>query len=36
LSPDDPWAALGAVGAVPDLPNHTKAGGGLHVFALPQ
>jgi lanthanide-dependent methanol dehydrogenase len=34
LSPDDPWAALGAVGAVPDLPNHTKAGGGIHVFAL--
>jgi lanthanide-dependent methanol dehydrogenase len=36
LSPDDPWAALGAVGAVPDLLNHTKAGGGIHVFALPQ
>jgi len=34
LSKDDPWAALGAVGAVPDLPNDTKAGGGLHVFAL--
>jgi lanthanide-dependent methanol dehydrogenase len=36
LSPDDPWAALGAVGAVPDLLNHTKAGGGIHVFALQQ
>jgi alcohol dehydrogenase (cytochrome c) len=35
LSADDPWAALGAVGAVPDLPNHTKPGGAIHVFALP-
>jgi PQQ-dependent dehydrogenase (methanol/ethanol family) len=35
LSIDDPWAALGAVGAVPDLPNDTKAGGAVHVFALP-
>jgi PQQ-dependent dehydrogenase (methanol/ethanol family) len=35
LSVDDPWAALGAVGAVPDLPKDTKAGGALHVFALP-
>jgi PQQ-dependent dehydrogenase (methanol/ethanol family) len=35
LSPDDPWAALGAVGAVPDLPRHTKPGGAVHVFALP-
>ena len=35
LSIDDPWAALGAVGAVPDLPKHTKAGGAVHVFALP-
>jgi len=35
LSVDDPWAALGAVGAVPDLPNNTKPGGALHVFALP-
>jgi len=34
LSADDPWAALGAVGAVPDLPSHTKAGGAIHVFAL--
>ncbi|HWG53102.1 MAG TPA: PQQ-dependent dehydrogenase, methanol/ethanol family [Gemmatimonadaceae bacterium] len=35
LSPDDPWAALGAVGAVPDLPQYTAPGGALHVFALP-
>jgi PQQ-dependent dehydrogenase (methanol/ethanol family) len=35
LSRDDPWAALGAVGAVPDLPDHTKPGGAIHVFALP-
>jgi lanthanide-dependent methanol dehydrogenase len=35
LSADDPWAALGAVGAVPDLPQHTKPGGAVHVFALP-
>jgi PQQ-dependent dehydrogenase (methanol/ethanol family) len=35
LSVDDPWAALGAVGAVSDLPNNTKPGGALHVFALP-
>jgi PQQ-dependent dehydrogenase (methanol/ethanol family) len=35
LSPDDPWAALGAVGAAPDLPRHTKPGGAVHVFALP-
>jgi lanthanide-dependent methanol dehydrogenase len=34
LSPDDPWAALGTVGAVPDLPKDTKPGGTLHVFAL--
>jgi lanthanide-dependent methanol dehydrogenase len=36
LSPDDPWAALGAVGAVPDLLNHTKPGGAIHVFAVSQ
>jgi len=36
LSVDDPWAALGATGAVPDLPLHTKAGGAVHVFALAQ
>jgi PQQ-dependent dehydrogenase (methanol/ethanol family) len=35
LSADDPWAALGAVGAVPDLPRHTKPGGAVHIFALP-
>jgi PQQ-dependent dehydrogenase (methanol/ethanol family) len=35
LSIDDPWAALGAVGAVSDLPKDTKAGGAVHVFALP-
>jgi PQQ-dependent dehydrogenase (methanol/ethanol family) len=34
LSIDDPWAALGAVGAVPDLPSVTKPGGTLHVFAV--
>jgi hypothetical protein len=34
LSIDDPWAALGAVGAVPDLPSVTKPGGMLHVFAV--
>jgi PQQ-dependent dehydrogenase (methanol/ethanol family) len=34
LSPDDPWAALGTVGAVPDLPKDTKPGGSVHVFAL--
>ncbi len=36
LSPDDPWAALGAVGAMSDLPKDTKAGGAVHVFALSQ
>jgi len=35
LSKDDHWAALGAVGAMYDLPDVTKAGGALHVFALP-
>jgi len=35
LSTDDPWAALGAVGAVPDLKQDTKPGGALHVFVLP-
>jgi alcohol dehydrogenase (cytochrome c) len=34
LSKDDPWAALGAVGAVGDLPDHTKPGGAVHIFAL--
>jgi PQQ-dependent dehydrogenase (methanol/ethanol family) len=35
LSIDDPWAALGAVGAVPDLKRSTKPGGAVHIFALP-
>jgi PQQ-dependent dehydrogenase (methanol/ethanol family) len=35
LDPRDPTAALGMVGAVPDLKNKTVAGGTLHVFALP-
>jgi PQQ-dependent dehydrogenase (methanol/ethanol family) len=35
LSADDPFAALGAVNAMKDLPEHTKAGGALHVFVLP-
>ena len=35
LSADDPFAALGAVNAMRDLPEHTKAGGALHVFELP-
>ena len=34
LSSDDPTAALGAVGAVPDLPQYTAAGGTLYVFSL--
>lgn len=36
LSPDDPYAALGAVNAMKDLPEHTQPGGALHVFALQQ
>lgn len=36
LSPDDPWAALGAVGAMSDLPKDTKPGGAVHVFAVSQ
>ena len=35
LSADDPFAALGAVNAMRDLPDHTKAGGAVHVFTLP-
>jgi hypothetical protein len=34
----DPWdetAALGFVGAMKDLPQHTAKGGTLYVFALP-
>jgi PQQ-dependent dehydrogenase (methanol/ethanol family) len=35
LDPRDPTAALGMVGAVPDLKQKTTAGGVLYVFALP-
>jgi PQQ-dependent dehydrogenase (methanol/ethanol family) len=35
LDPRDPTAALGFVGAVPDLKQKTTAGGLLYVFALP-
>jgi alcohol dehydrogenase (cytochrome c) len=35
LSPSDPTAALGAVGAAPDLPKYTAPGGTLYVFGLP-
>lgn len=35
LSPDDPFAALGAVGAMADLPRFTPPGGAVHVFKLP-
>ena len=34
LSPQDPTAALGAVGAMKDLPQHTGKGGTLYVFSL--
>lgn len=34
LSVEDPFAALGAVGAMADLPKFTKAGGAVHVFKL--
>jgi lanthanide-dependent methanol dehydrogenase len=34
LSADDPTAALGATGAVPDLPQYTAPGGMLYVFGL--
>jgi PQQ-dependent dehydrogenase (methanol/ethanol family) len=33
--PRDPSAALGFVGAMKDLPDHTKPGDKLYVFALP-
>lgn len=36
LALDDPFAALGAVGALSDLPQFTKAGGAVHVFRLPK
>ncbi|MBA3595917.1 MAG: methanol/ethanol family PQQ-dependent dehydrogenase [Methylibium sp.] len=35
LSPDDPFAGLGIVGAMADLPRFTPAGGAVHVFKLP-
>ena len=35
LDPRDPTAALGMVGAVPDLKQKTTPGGALYVFALP-
>jgi lanthanide-dependent methanol dehydrogenase len=35
LDPRDPTAALGMVGAVPDLKQRTEPGGSLYVFALP-
>ncbi|MDB5320677.1 MAG: pqq-dependent dehydrogenase, methanol/ethanol family [Phycisphaerales bacterium] len=35
LDPRDPSAALGFVNAVKDLPDHTKPGDKLYVFALP-
>jgi PQQ-dependent dehydrogenase (methanol/ethanol family) len=35
ISLDDPWAALGVVGAVPDLKQKTGQGGTLYVFGLP-
>jgi len=35
LSPQDPTAGGGFVGAMKDLPNVTNAGGTLYVFALP-
>jgi lanthanide-dependent methanol dehydrogenase len=34
LAPDDPFAALGAVGAMADLPRFTPPGGAVHVFKL--
>jgi PQQ-dependent dehydrogenase (methanol/ethanol family) len=36
LDPRDPTAALGFVGAMTDLPNRTRPGGKLYVFALPE
>jgi alcohol dehydrogenase (cytochrome c) len=36
LDPRDQTAALGFVGAMGDLPQHTTKGGMLYVFALPQ
>jgi len=36
LDARDPTAALGFVGAMPDLPKYTSAGGTLYVFGLPR
>lgn len=36
LDTSDPYAALGFVGAMQDLPDVTAAGGTLYVFALPR
>lgn len=36
LDPIVPFGALGFVGAMADLPEHTAAGGTLYVFALPE
>ena len=36
LDARDPTAAIGFVNAMKDLPERTKAGGRLHVFALPR
>lgn len=36
INTDDPYAALGAVGAFADLVRYTKKGGALYVFALPE
>jgi glucose dehydrogenase len=35
LSTDDPFAGLGAVGVMADLPQFTGPGGAVHVFRLP-
>ena len=35
LDPSDSTGALGFVGAMRDLPQHTQRGGTLYVFALP-
>ncbi|MFW6094447.1 MAG: methanol/ethanol family PQQ-dependent dehydrogenase [Pseudomonadota bacterium] len=36
LDPEVPFGALGFVGAMQDLPEHTAAGGTVYVFALPE
>lgn len=35
LSTDDPFAGLGTVGALSDLPRFTPPGGSVHVFKIP-